>query len=87
LFGVTRNPWAPDWSPGGSSGGSGAALAAGLAAIATATDVGGSIRIPAALCGLVGLKPSGGRIGRDPILATPDMNHLGPLRPPWDAAC
>ena len=79
LFGVTRNPWAPDWSPGGSSGGSGAALAAGLAAIATATDVGGSIRIPAALCGLAGLKPSAGRIGRDPILATPDMNHLGPL--------
>jgi Asp-tRNA(Asn)/Glu-tRNA(Gln) amidotransferase A subunit family amidase len=79
LFGATVNPWAEDWSPGGSSGGSGAAVSAGLAPIATATDVGGSIRIPAALCGLVGLKPSGGRIGRDPILGTPDMNHLGPL--------
>jgi Asp-tRNA(Asn)/Glu-tRNA(Gln) amidotransferase A subunit family amidase len=79
LYGVTRNPWAAEWSPGGSSGGSAAAIAAGLAAIATATDVGGSIRIPAALCGLVGLKPSAGRIGRDPILSTPDMNNHGPL--------
>jgi len=52
IFGVTRNPWGFEWSPGGSSGGSGAALAAGLAPIATATDGGGSVRIPAALCGL-----------------------------------
>jgi Asp-tRNA(Asn)/Glu-tRNA(Gln) amidotransferase A subunit family amidase len=79
LFGTTRNPWNQAYSPGGSSGGSGAALAAGLAAVATATDVGGSIRIPAAACGLVGLKPSAGRVGRDPILGTPDMNHMGPL--------
>jgi Asp-tRNA(Asn)/Glu-tRNA(Gln) amidotransferase A subunit family amidase len=81
LFGATRNPWNQAYSPGGSSGGSGAALAAGLAPLATATDVGGSIRIPAAACGLVGLKPSAGRVGRDPILGTPDMNHMGPLAP------
>ena len=79
LFGATRNPWAPDWSPGGSSGGSAAAVSAGLAPIATATDVGGSIRIPAAACGLVGFKPTAGLIGRDPILATPDFNNHGPL--------
>ena len=54
LFGDTGNPWAIEWSPGGSSGGSGAALAAGLAPLATGTDGGGSIRIPAAFCGLVG---------------------------------
>lgn len=67
LFGATRNPWGLDWSPGGSSGGSGAALAAGLAPIATATDGGGSVRIPAALCGLVGIKPTNGVIARQPI--------------------
>ncbi len=67
IFGVTRNPWGFEWSPGGSSGGSGAALAAGLAPIATATDGGGSVRIPAALCGLVGIKPSNGLIARQPI--------------------
>lgn len=79
LFGPTVNPWAPGRSPGGSSGGSAAALAAGLVPLATATDVGGSIRIPAAACGLLGLKPSAGRVGRDPGLATPDLNHLGPM--------
>ena len=78
-FGPTRNPWAPDWSPGGSSGGSAAALAAGLALIATATDVGGSIRIPASACGLVGLKPTAGSIGLDPILPSPELNNHGPL--------
>ena len=79
LFGTTRNPWAPDWSPGGSSGGAGAALAAGLAPIATATDGGGSIRIPAAFCGLVGLKPTRGIIGRQPIPDWPDFTTDGPL--------
>ncbi len=79
LFGATRNPWGLDWSPGGSSGGSGAAVIAGLAPLATATDVGGSIRIPAAACGLVGLKPTSGLIGRDPILASLDLNNHGPL--------
>jgi Asp-tRNA(Asn)/Glu-tRNA(Gln) amidotransferase A subunit family amidase len=67
VFGATRNPWGPDWSPGGSSGGSGAALAAGLVPIATATDGGGSVRIPAALCGLLGLKPTNGLIARRPV--------------------
>jgi len=79
LFGVTRNPWAPEWSPGGSSGGSGAALAAGMAPLATATDGGGSIRIPAALCGLAGIKPSGGLIGRRPIPDWIDLSTDGPL--------
>jgi amidase len=60
--GVTRNPWDPARTTGGSSGGSAAAVAAGLVAAATASDGGGSIRIPAAACGLVGMKPSRGRV-------------------------
>jgi Asp-tRNA(Asn)/Glu-tRNA(Gln) amidotransferase A subunit family amidase len=79
LFGVTLNPWAQGWSPGGSSGGSAASLAAGIAALATATDGGGSIRIPAALCGLVGLKPTHGVIPRDPIPTWMDLSTDGPL--------
>ncbi|HVL94272.1 MAG TPA: amidase [Solirubrobacteraceae bacterium] len=61
-YGATRNPWDLDRTPGGSSGGSAAAVAAGLAAAATASDGAGSIRIPAAACGLVGLKPQRGRV-------------------------
>jgi Asp-tRNA(Asn)/Glu-tRNA(Gln) amidotransferase A subunit family amidase len=79
LFGPTRNPWAPEWSPGGSSGGSGAALATGLAPLATATDGGGSIRIPAAFCGLVGLKPTNGLIARRPLPSWIDLSTSGPL--------
>jgi amidase len=65
-YGVTRNPWDPQRSPGGSSGGSGAAIAAGMAAIGSAGDGAGSIRIPAASCGLFGLKPSRGRVSLAP---------------------
>jgi Asp-tRNA(Asn)/Glu-tRNA(Gln) amidotransferase A subunit family amidase len=79
VFGATRNPWGVDWSPGGSSGGSASALAAGLAPIATASDGGGSTRVPAALCGLVGLKPTHGLIGREPIPDWIDLSETAPL--------
>jgi amidase len=69
-FGVTRNPWDPTRTTGGSSGGSGAAVAAGLAAAGMASDGGGSIRIPAACCGLYGLKPQRGRVS-----LMPDREH------------
>ena len=65
-WGITRNPWDTGRTPGGSSGGSAAAVAAGLAGAATASDGGGSIRIPAASCGLFGLKPQRGRVPLDP---------------------
>lgn len=73
-WGVTRNPWNPQRTPGGSSGGSAAAVAAGLAPIALATDGAGSIRIPAASCGLVGLKPQRGRVS-----LAPDLQHWNGL--------
>ncbi len=66
-WGITRNPWATSRTPGGSSGGSGAAVAAGLVGGATASDGAGSIRIPAANCGLFGLKPQRGRISFAPL--------------------
>ncbi len=64
--GVTRNPWDPGRTPGGSSGGSASAIAAGMVAAATGSDGGGSIRIPAACCGLVGMKPTRGRVSSQP---------------------
>jgi Asp-tRNA(Asn)/Glu-tRNA(Gln) amidotransferase A subunit family amidase len=79
LFGTTRNPWSLDWTPGGSSGGSAAVVAAGIVPIATATDGGGSIRIPAAFCGLVGIKPTGGVVGRRPIPDWIDFSTDGPF--------
>jgi aspartyl-tRNA(Asn)/glutamyl-tRNA(Gln) amidotransferase subunit A len=80
LHGVTRNPWNLDLTTGGSSGGSAAAVAAGLGAISIGTDGGGSIRLPAALCGVAGLKPSAGRVAQGPGFAGWNMlGHTGPL--------
>jgi Asp-tRNA(Asn)/Glu-tRNA(Gln) amidotransferase A subunit family amidase len=79
IWGITRNPWNPDWGPGGSSGGSGAALASGLTTLATGTDIGGSIRIPAACCGVVGFKPPHGRNPDGPPANFDRYNHCGPM--------
>src|SRR3954454_2563456 len=80
-FGATRNPWALDRTPGGSSGGSGAAVAAGLCGVALGSDGAGSIRIPAAFCGLFGLKPDRARIslGPDKTEAWHGLSVFGPL--------
>jgi aspartyl-tRNA(Asn)/glutamyl-tRNA(Gln) amidotransferase subunit A len=75
-----RNPWALDRVPSGSSGGSGAAVAAGLCAAAMGSDTGGSIRMPAAACGVVGLKATFGRVSRDGIVPHSwSLDHAGPL--------
>ncbi|GAB5470426.1 MAG: amidase [Rhodospirillales bacterium] len=79
LHGVTRNPWNPDYTPGGSSGGSSAALAAGTATLASGSDIGGSVRIPASCAGVVGFKPSYGRIPEDPPFNLDTYCHQGPL--------
>jgi amidase len=79
LWGVTRNPWNPDFTPGGSSGGSSASLASGTSTLATGSDIGGSIRIPASTCGLVGYKPPYGRNPDDPPFNLDFYCHTGPL--------
>lgn len=79
LWGVTRNPWNTDFTPGGSSGGAAASLASGTSAIATGSDIGGSIRIPAAACGVVGYKPPYGRNPDDPPFNLDFFCHTGPL--------
>lgn len=79
LWGVTRNPWNTDFTPGGSSGGSGAALASGMAALATGSDIGGSIRIPASASGVVGFKPPYGRNPGSPPFSMDFYNHAGPM--------
>ena len=79
MWGITRNPFNPDFGPGGSSGGSGAALAAGTATLATGTDIGGSVRIPAAACGVIGFKPPHGRNADGPPGNLDLYNHCGPM--------
>jgi Asp-tRNA(Asn)/Glu-tRNA(Gln) amidotransferase A subunit family amidase len=80
LWGISRNPWNPERTPGGSSGGSAAAVTSGCVALAEGSDAGGSVRIPAAMCGCVGLKPS---LGRIPLAILPtafeQYCHFGPL--------
>ncbi|MBT6204771.1 MAG: amidase [Rhodospirillaceae bacterium] len=79
LWGVTRNPWNRDFTPGGSSGGTGATLAAGAATIATGSDIGGSIRIPASCSGVVGYKPPYGRNPQGHIFNLDFYCHSGPM--------
>ena len=79
-FGKIKTPWNLDFSAGGSSGGSAAMVAAGLVPLSVGTDNGGSIRIPAAVCGIVGLKPTFGRVSVDGIFARAyTLDHAGPL--------
>lgn len=78
LHGITRNPWNLSRTPGGSSGGAAAAVAAGMGPLAVGTDGAGSVRIPAAFCGNVGIKPSFGRVPAYPLSPFGTVAHLGP---------
>lgn len=79
-FGPVRNPWDPTTSPGGSSGGSAAAVGAGLVPVALGTDTGGSIRVPAALCGVVGLKVTHGAVPTSGVFPlAPSLDTVGPI--------
>ena len=78
-WGVTRNPWNDQYTPGGSSGGAGSSLAAGFTTLATGSDIGGSIRIPASCCGVVGYKPPHGRNPVDPPFNFDRYCHTGPM--------
>src|SRR5471032_2029290 len=87
-FGPARNPHDPTRSPGGSSGGSAASVAAGIALATIGTDTGGSIRIPAAACGVVGLKPSFGEVSTDGVVPlSRTFDHVGPLAQSVTDAC
>lgn len=79
-YGTPRNPWGRNRMPGGSSSGSGVAVAVGLCAGALGTDTGGSVRIPASLCGIVGLKPTYGRVSRAGVVPLAwSLDHIGPM--------
>ena len=79
MWGITRNPWNVAFDPGGSSGGSAAALAAGMTPLATGSDIGGSIRVPASCCGVVGYKATWGRMPAPPPVGLDAWYHVGPL--------